>query len=173
MIHVSDFITNTADLTLLGLADDLRDEWEHKTNWDERNRLLDRVFAFSAHDGPPRDLPERGRPHRRRLPAVRQQAHPDAQRLPAHLERITYAKAPGKLLKLVVRERGELGDQKKIEKEDRTSFVRLHVFEENNFGLVHACVNDGQTLELSWDLYGSTGQEGEVVRLKRVGLPVK
>jgi hypothetical protein len=35
------------DLPLLGLADDLRDEWAHRSNWEERNDLLSAVFDYS------------------------------------------------------------------------------------------------------------------------------
>ena len=51
VVHASEFIVNHMDLNAFGLADDLRDEWEHETNWEERDQILDKVFAVSKADG--------------------------------------------------------------------------------------------------------------------------
>lgn len=47
LVHIENFIVNYLDLPLLGLADDLRDEWAHRSNWEERNELLSAVFDYS------------------------------------------------------------------------------------------------------------------------------
>lgn len=164
VIHLSDFIANTLDLfPLLGYADDVRDAWQHESNYDERNAVLSQVFEFS---------------HRHKKPVVflSGDAHigaafrlyckkrPDAKVFQLTSSAITYCKAPGKLLGLAVRERGEVKGCK-----EGARFTQLHVFEDNNFGFVHKTGKDG-SLKLSWDLYGSTGRAGEVVRLKRIRL---
>jgi hypothetical protein len=50
MVHAASFLENHADLALIGLADDFRDEWEHAHNWAERNRLLEAQFASRSEE---------------------------------------------------------------------------------------------------------------------------
>ncbi len=47
VVHWPCFVANTIDVS--GAADDFRDEWEHTSNWTERNLLLYPLFDYS-HD---------------------------------------------------------------------------------------------------------------------------
>jgi len=51
VVHWTGFVVNTADV--LGIKDDLRDEWDHETNHIERNKILDAVFKVSDEKGIP------------------------------------------------------------------------------------------------------------------------
>ncbi len=51
VVHASSFFVNKLDLALFGIHDDLRDEWEHESNWVERDVLLDAVFDASEKSG--------------------------------------------------------------------------------------------------------------------------
>jgi len=44
VVHWGPFVSS---LDVGSLKDDLRDEWEHETNWQERKKLLNSVFEFS------------------------------------------------------------------------------------------------------------------------------
>lgn len=173
MIHLSDFIANTADLPLLGLADDLRDEWEHESNWDERDHLLDLLFDYSQARGK-RVVFLSGDVHVAAAFRLTRESAPKARVYQLTSSGITYAKAPGRLLQLAVRKSGEITHEKDENGEPlgpTTTFSRLHVFPDNNFGLIHATKKGPGGLDLSWDLYGSTGEEDEIVKLRRVDLP--
>lgn len=166
LVHLSAFIANTLDLPALGLADDLRDEWEHKSNHKERNKLLDQVFEFSdTHKKPVIFLS--GDVHIGAAFKITRKGKLNAKVFQLTSSAITYAKAPGKLLKLIVKKRGKIQG---VPERNRTSFQCLHVFDDNNFGLIHVRNKAKQKTEISWDLYGSTGEEDQVVRLKRLHL---
>lgn len=167
VIHLSEFIANVADLPLLGLADDLRDEWEHESNQKERDRVLDRVFEYSA-KARKRVVFLSGDVHVAAAFRMTRGSHPDARVYQLTSSGITFAAAPGRALQLVVREAGTL-DHSAGGKP--TSFRRLHVFPDNNFGLIHAERRAGGGVDLAWDLYGSTGEPDEIVKLRRVDLP--
>ncbi len=76
-------------------------------------------------------------------------------------------------MKLTVKDKGELGYFKKDEKGEeiattkKTKYKLLNLCDSNNFALVRA-VSDGGDIKVFWDLYGSTDDEGEIVKLKRV-----
>ncbi|MDH3440877.1 MAG: alkaline phosphatase family protein [Gammaproteobacteria bacterium] len=166
VVHVSSFITNTLDLPALGIADDLRDEWEHHSNRDGRKRLLKNVFDFSQRYKKP-VLFLSGDVHLGAAFKLQREGMTNAKVFQLTSSAITYAKSPGKLLKLVVRNRGtiDVGANN-----PRTSFERLHLFEDNNFGLIHVRKKPRKPAEIMWDLYGSSGEEDQVIRLKRVRL---
>ncbi len=148
IVHLSDFIVNTLDIPAFGLADDLRDEWEHESNHEERNSVLSKVFEFSDKYKKPVVFLS-GNVHIGAAFKLACKEKPGAKVFQLTSSAITYCKAPGKLLKLVVRKRGEVKGCK-----ERTTFTRLQVFEDNNFGFVHRTGKD-KSLKLSWDLYGS------------------
>jgi alkaline phosphatase D len=166
VVHLTNFVTNFLDLPALGLADDLRDEWEHKSNYAERNTLLDGLFDYSASHNKPVIILS-GDVHIGAAFKLTRKGKTGARVYQLTSSGITFAKSPGKLLRLVVRDRGELDG---LPKSKRTFLERLHVFVDNNFAFVHSWLRDDGTLELAWDLFGSTGAAGEVVRLKRLHL---
>ena len=165
VVHLTDFVVNTLDLPALGLADDLRDEWDHENNREERNELLDAVFRFSQDSGK-RVVFLSGDVHVAAAFKLTRQRMRDARVYQLTSSAITYCKTPGSLLKLVVRQTGELK-----ETTSPTSCLSLHEpFPANNFGLVHIEKRPSGPPKLMWDLYGSTGTEEQLVRLKRLEL---
>lgn len=166
VVHASSFIINFLDLTLLGLKDDMRDAWEHDSNQAERDKLLDAVFAFSNTSGCPLTFLS-GDVHIGAAFRLAREGYPAARVHQITSSAITYAKSPGALLKLAVREKGEL--KPKNAKAARTTFNCLHVFSRNNFGILR--VDAAATpVRIGWDLFGAADQPGEIVSLKRVWL---
>jgi len=168
VVHISNFIVNTLDLPLIGLADDLRDEWAHESNWQERNTMLDAAFKYSQ-------------ANKRRVIFLSGDVHigagfrlsradqPAARVYQLTSSGITYPVPP--LLKLAVREAGSLGDAELMPPEKRTVFQILHPpFARNNFGIVSARQRAKDDVDITWNLYGGTGEEDEIVRLKGVRL---
>jgi alkaline phosphatase D len=167
VVHVNSFIVNKLDLAFLGLADDLRDEWDHESNGKSaRSPPERRVRAFGCHRQD-RGLPERGRAHRRGVPPVPREPS-EGQGVPAHLERhhlpgLDAAEIRGQGSRQAGAPGGEPADQ-------LTAFNKIHVMTRNNFGIVAAHPDAPPAEQVSWDLYGSTGEEDEIVRLKRIWL---
>jgi alkaline phosphatase D len=168
VVHVANFIVNTMDIPFLGLADDFRDEWEHKSNWPERNVILDACFDMSETKGKPVVFLS-GDVHVAAAFKLFRRTQPGARVYQLTSSGITYASSPPGL-QFVVRENGELGDSKQRMKEKTTSFRLLHrVLSQNNYGIVEAG-DDGGAPSVKWHVYGNTGRTDEVMRLKTVTL---
>ena len=172
VVHSSSFIVNTADLYLLGIADDFRDEWEHESNWTERDKILDAVFDFSV-NSKKKVIFLSGDVHLGASFKLTRDSHKAAQVYQLTSSGITYAKAPTTLLKMTVKDNGYLGYFKKDKNGDKivthnkTKYNKLNLCDSNNFALIRA-VSDGTHVKVCWDLYGSTDDEGEVIKLKRI-----
>lgn len=166
VVHVSSFVVNKFDLPALGIADDLRDEWEHESNHIERNRLLKEVFDFSERTGKPVIFLS-GDVHLGAAFKLVRHSHLNARVFQLTSSAITYAGSWGRLLKLVVREKGKIEG---LPDAERTSFKRLHLFESNNFGLIHVRKEPRKPAKIHWDLYGASGEEGQILKLKRITL---
>ncbi|HSR66434.1 MAG TPA: alkaline phosphatase D family protein [Acidobacteriota bacterium] len=165
MVHAGSFFVNTLDLNLLGLADDMRDEWEHESNWRERDQLLDAIFKVSHEQKKPVVFLS-GDVHVAAAFSLSQRKYPEARVYQLTSSAISYNTGLiGRGLKLVVHEEGKLvSHPRKEEEHEEVYFQALHAaFEKNNFGV--ATVEDGR---VRWDLYGSSGEEDRIVRLKRV-----
>ena len=132
VVHVTDFVANTFDLSLLGLADDLRDEWEHNSNWEERDKLLDALFKYS-HSSGVKVIFLSGDVHIGAAFKLYRKNTPNASIYQVTSSAITYASAPGRLLQLATKERGQLGGSKNA---TVTYFSRLVVFNRNNYAIV-------------------------------------
>jgi alkaline phosphatase D len=168
LVHIANFIVNHLDLPLLGLADDLRDEWAHESNWEERNNLLSAVFDYSQNQKK-RVVFLSGDVHIGAGFRLTRPDQPAARVYQLTSSAITYPIPP--LLKLAVRGAGKLGDTDKVDPQHRTAFQILHPpFGRNNFALVSVRSGTGGDVRISWNLYGGTGEEDEVVRLKEVSL---
>ena len=165
IVHASSFIINLLDLRLLGLNDDMRDAWEHETNWAERDKLLDLAFAFSQSNAVPVTFLS-GDVH---IGAAFRLARKGATAARVHQltsSAITYATAPGGLLKLAIQEQGTLARKGRSAP---TTFTCLHAMSRNNFGIVRTRL-DGGAARISWDLFGNGNDAGEIVKLKRLEL---
>lgn len=168
MVHASSFIVNAADIALLGLADDLRDEWEHASNWIERNLLLEAAFAWS-HETGKRVVFLSGDVHVSAAFKLAHRRFPSARVYQLTSSGITYATAPPGL-KLAVCEEGLLGDEKTVQDKDRYFFRLIQpVFSGNNFGMVHVAPGEAEPT-LSYDLFGNAQSGDAVLKLKRLVL---
>jgi len=168
VVHVANFIVNHLDIPFLGLADDFRDEWEHDSNWDERNQILDATFDLSESAGKPIVFLS-GDVHVAAAFKLFRKTRPAARVYQLTSSGITYAAAPPGL-KFAVRENGELGDSKARLKGNPTAFRLLHrVLSQNNYGIVEADCT-GASPAIQWHIYGNTGQADEVMRLKALSL---
>lgn len=171
VVHVSEFIVNHLDINLIGAADDLRDEWEHESNWTERDKILDAVFDFSAKQKKTVVFLS-GDVHIGAGFKLSRKSQPDARIYQLTSSAITYHLSHWKrsALELIVRNNGTLGAEKSVRENNPTTFRLFHTFKRNNFGIVRTTRGSGGALELSWELYGSTGEEDEIVKLKRIKL---
>ncbi|HYH41818.1 MAG TPA: alkaline phosphatase D family protein [Burkholderiales bacterium] len=165
LVHASSFIINLLDLRLLGLNDDMRDAWEHETNWAERDKLLDLVFDFSQSKQVPVTFLS-GDVH---VGAAFRLARKGATAARVHQltsSAITYATAPFGLLKLAIQEQGTLARKGRAAP---TTFNCLHAMSRNNFGIVRTQAAGG-AVRIFWDLFGNGNDAGEIVKLKRLEL---
>lgn len=154
--------------SLLGLADDLRDEWEHEKNWHERNQILDAIFDLSHAKRKPVVFLS-GDVHVAAAFKLFRTNRSNARVYQLTSSGITYASAPPGL-RFVVRENGKLGDSSQRLKDNPTSFNLLHrVVSKNNFGVVEVKLSDQQP-EVIWNVYGNSGESDEVAALKPVRL---
>jgi alkaline phosphatase D len=165
LVHASTFVINFLDLTFLGLNDDMRDAWEHEKNWKERDKFLDLVFAFSKASNVPVTILS-GDVHIGAAFRLARKGATNARVYQLTSSAITNATAPFALLKLAVREQGEL---KRIHASPATTFKLLHVFARNNFGIVRTRV-ENDVARIFWDLYGNSPEPGEIVKLRRLEL---
>jgi alkaline phosphatase D len=182
VVHVSQFIVNHLDFAFFGVADDLRDEWEHDSNWIERDKLLDAVFEFSDAHGVPTVFLS-GDVHIGAAFKLSRESCPKAKVFQLTSSAITYYLNwfERSTLKLIVRDHGTLGAKPPSRKASKkthsdykkrlTQFRLIHILNRNNFGLIGVEPDvEGNGFELSWDLYGDTDKENEIAKLKRVAL---
>jgi len=166
VVHAGNFVVNNFDLPFLGLADDLRDEWEHRSNWSERNRVLKAVFEHSQRSGRTVAFLS-GDVHIGAAFRLRHQAHPAARVYQLTSSAITYP-APAALA-LLVRDAGELGDADGTPPADRYTYAKLDSVPTNNFGIVRVA-GAGADASIAWDLYGRTPDGRNLVKHKRIEL---
>jgi alkaline phosphatase D len=166
VVHAANFVVNKFDLAFLGLADDLRDEWEHESNWGERNRILREVFRLSHEQGKTVAFLS-GDVHIGAAFRIRHQAWSKANVYQLTSSAITYP-APA-ALELVIREAGELGDHEDVPERERYTYNKLDSLPTNNFGIVRVTAEGGETC-VTWDLYGRTSDGKNLVKHKRIEL---
>lgn len=169
VVHAASYVVNTVDLAFLGVADDLRDEWEHKSNWRERDEMLDAVFEASVSSGKPVVFLS-GDVHLGAAFKLSRSKMKSAKVFQLTSSAITYTGKLGPLIKLAVKDHGVLGAPDDVLADERTAFNLLQpVFERNNFGIVRAGTQGGKTT-IHWDLFGESQDTGQIVKLRRVTL---
>ena len=171
VVHASEFIVNHMDLNAFGLADDLRDEWEHETNWEERDQILDKVFAVSKADGK-RIVFLSGDVHIGAAFKLSRKGFGEAKVYQLTSSAITYYMSEFRrnVLELIVRKNGTLGAPRAVPKEERTTFSLLHILKQNNFGMIQVGRDDAGNTSINWDLYGNAVDEDQIVKLTRINL---
>lgn len=171
MVHADKYIVNNLDLNAFGLADDLRDEWEHESNWEERDKILKKVFKLS-HDTGKRVLFLSGDVHIGAAFRLSRKNRGNARVYQLTSSAITYylSDLRRNALELIVRKNGVLGAKKGAEEKNLTKFSLFHIFKQNNFGIIRVKKNGASVPDVSWELYGNNSVEDMVVRTKTLKL---
>ncbi len=162
IVHHRNFVVNHMDIGFFGIADDLRDQWEHESNWAERDKLLTAIFECSQQQKKPIAILS-GDVHVGAAFVLSNGKYPDAKIFQLTSSAITYGNYHGSLLRLIVKDYGELGHSARS-RLGMTSFRNLCVFEENNFGVVRVTGLTSGDLGLSWDLFGASFDHELMVR---------
>lgn len=169
MVHLNAFLVNTLDIPYLKYSDDLRDNWEHKAHWEERNRVLAKIFQWSQETQQPAIFLG-GDVH---IGAVFKMSHshyPEAQVFQLTSSAIVQAKIDRferRILEMMIKEKGSVGDESnKI----TYQFENWHVCRQNNFGIVRIQQSDRADLSVSFDLFGETSKGDGIVEKKTIVL---
>jgi alkaline phosphatase D len=169
VVHAKSFVVNYFDV--LRVADDMRDEWEHDSNWAERDILLDAAFAASKANGKPLYFLS-GDVHLGAAFRMTHRNYPDAIVYQLTSSAITYdlpwAKASA--LALVVNDRGLLQRDKKKSQPNVAFQLLMEPCKTNNFAIINVQRNDQGKTEVNWDLYGDAEQRATVTKLERLVL---
>lgn len=172
VIHAAEFVVNHLDLTILGLADDLRDEWDHKSNWIERDKVLDLVFSVAEESGK-RVAFLSGDVHVGAAFRLSRKNHETARVYQLTSSAITYHLSPlvRNLLKLIVKKNGQLKYPEKAKPDEPVTFSLLHdVLVRNNFGIIRMRNARDENPEIWWDLYSNTAEPGGSMKSRRIDL---
>lgn len=169
IVHLNTLVVNTFDIPYLSETDDLRDHWEHRSNWQERDRLLNLLFEFS-HRGKRPVIFLSGDVH---LGACFDLAHPsfpDARVFQLTSSPITYGnlnKFKRQILAILVKNQGNLGD---FAGNQPYQFKNLHLCLEHNFGLVRVQPTENGELSLNFDLFSKTDETNGLINKKTIKL---
>lgn len=169
VVHVKSFVVNYLDV--LSLADDLRDQWEHESNWVERDELLNAAFKAANTHGKSLYLLS-GDVHIGAAFRLSHKAYKGTSVYQLTSSAITYDLpwAQASALALAVKDRGIL--QRNPENgESNVSFqLLMEPCKTNNFALINVQTSDQGKVEVGWDLYGSAELGTAVTKLERLVL---
>ncbi len=169
VVHVKSFVVNYLDI--LALEDDMRDQWEHETNWEERDALLDAMFKAAHAHGKSFYLLS-GDVHIGAAFRMTHKNYPDTEVYQLTSSAITYdlpwAKATA--LAWAVKNRGFLQRDEENSEPNVAFQLLMEPCKTNNFALINVQKNDQDKVEVNWDLYGSTEQDATVTKLQRIVL---
>jgi alkaline phosphatase D len=169
VVHAKSFAVNYLDI--LRVADDMRDEWEHETNWVERDILLDAAFGAAKALGKPLHFLS-GDVHIGAAFRLMHRNYPNATVYQLTSSAITYDLpwAKAEALALIVNESGML----RRDPQDSEHHVAFQLLMEpcktNNFALIKVQRSDAGRIEVGWDLYGAAEQRATVTKLERLVL---
>jgi alkaline phosphatase D len=161
VVHHRNFIVNYADIGFFGIADDVRDQWEHDSNWTERDKLLTAVFEHATkHKKPVIFLS--GDVHVGAAFSLSNDKFPEAKVFQLTSSAVTYANYHGSILRLIVKKSGELGHKKSSR--NITRFNNICIFEENNFAVVRTTGLLSEETSITFDLFGASEDNEMVIR---------
>lgn len=169
VVHVKSFVVNYLDI--LTLTDDMRDQWEHETNWAERDELLDAMFkAAHAHGKSLYVLS--GDVHIGAAFRLTHKQYPDTLIYQLTSSAITYDLPwlQASALAWAVKNRGFLQRDEDNNEPNVAFQLLMEPCKTNNFALINVQNTDQGTVEVSWDLYGSTEQDATITKLQRIVL---
>lgn len=163
VVHLREWVVNVADIPWLGLADDLRDEWDHESNYQERNLLLDEMFSTSHKLGVPVAILS-GDVHVGAAFELASNEFPRSRVYQLTSSAITYCKVP-KGMKLLVRKEDGLMAGRPAGKKKAVVVrpFRNQVMVSNNFGVVQ-CNMEGEKAVIRWNLYGNSDDDQYLTR---------
>lgn len=163
VVHLQDWVVNKADLPWLGTADDLRDEWDHESNYEERNLFLDALFSTADKLGVPVCILS-GDVHVGASFRLRSRRHPTAALYQLTSSAITYCKVPPGLELLVRKGEGLMsGRGKKPADAIIIEPCPGQLMVSNNFGVVH-CNMGASGAVIRWNLYGNSRDDMSLTR---------
>ncbi|MBP6365733.1 MAG: alkaline phosphatase family protein [Nitrosomonas sp.] len=167
VVHAKSFIVNYLDV--LSLADDLRDQWEHESNWVERDELLDAAFKAAHAHGKPLFLLS-GDVHIGAAFHLSHKEYPDTPVYQLTSSAITYDLpwTQASVLALAVRKRGFLQRDSENTESNVSFQLLMEPCKTNNFALINVQNNDQGKVEVRWDLYGSAELSAAVTKLERL-----
>ncbi len=171
VVHFKSFAVNNLDIPYWKYTDDLRDHWDHKSNWAERDQLLNKVFEVSQKTKKPIVFLS-GDVHMGAAFKLSHEQSPSAKVFQLTSSGIAYASlskfAMNILQKIVI-------DENFIESNETKSpykIEKIYVCTKNNFSLLHVKqLADGE-LSIIFDLfssdYGNKTFDRERIELNKV-----
>jgi alkaline phosphatase D len=169
VVHARSFAVNYLDI--LNVADDMRDEWEHETNWVERDVLLDAAFSTAKALGKPLHFLS-GDVHIGAAFRLTHRNYPGISVYQLTSSAITYdlpwAKAAA--LTLIVNQRGMLQRDLQNSEPNVAFQLLMEPCKTNNFALLKVQRSSAGRIEVGWDLYGAAEQRATVTKLERLVL---
>jgi len=142
MVHWHSTFVNSLDV--LGAKDDFRDEWDHESNYMERDKILDLVFNLSSLTGKTITFVS-GDVHCAGVFNLKRGSNSKANVYQFTSSGITRPPAPG-ISELLSRDKGCLGYKKDTSKDKITSYEKLCFIANYNFGLIECTKDiDGKT----------------------------
>lgn len=167
VVHARSFAVNYLDI--LNVADDMRDEWEHETNWVERDVLLDAAFSTAKALGKPLHFLS-GDVHIGAAFRLTHRNYPGTSVYQLTSSAITYdlpwAKAAA--LTLIVNQRGMLQRDPQNSEPNVAFQLLMEPCKTNNFALLKVQRSSAGRIEVGWDLYGAAEQRATVTKLERL-----
>jgi len=159
ILHWNGFVMS---MDIGGQKDDLRDEWDHSSNWQERNTLLDLVMNYSSNSNNPVTFLS-GDVHSASVFEIsNDDDHPKARIFNATSSAISRKPAPSKAEMLIEKSGGLRGS-------DKMAATRKYAMSgHNNFLTVTVDMTEQQT-KVSCELYWPNGDDNELT-MKKVKL---
>ncbi|MCP5007243.1 MAG: alkaline phosphatase family protein [Planctomycetes bacterium] len=156
VVHWDEFLANHADIG--SVKDDLRDQWVHESNHDERNSILDKLFERS-HKRAQTVLFLSGDAHNASVYQLYKTGYGKAKIFHVTSSAISRKPSP-KLSTVVMQQSGPIPGYENGRSEQLYRFSGR-----NNFVVISAKIVNGE-LDVAVDLYWPDGDEQEVVQKK-------
>lgn len=171
VVHLHGLFVNSLDIPYLEYTDDLRDHWEHESNWQERNHLLAKIFEFSQQRQRPVIMLS-GDVHLGAAFQIFHDDYPHAKVFQITSSGIAYAgltPMKRKILEKLVPEEGKLSD---FQQNQPYYFQRLLVCRQNNFGILRVNQTESHQISISFDLFSQSDESEETFNQQSLELPL-
>ncbi len=169
IVHFSTFAVNKLELGNLKITDEIRDNWEHESNWKERNKLLELVFNFSQETQRPVVFLS-GNVYMGAAFKISHQQFPTAKVFQLTSSPICYGtttKTNRRFLETTVKETGNMLD---FPDNIPYQFQTLHLCRHNNFGIVQVKAKPDGNLSIIYDLFSSPMSANKQLTKTRIEL---